>query len=238
MDIEYKRILIKLSGEILSGERGFGIDPATLSWISEEIKNIKDNFNIDIAIVIGGGNILRGSQASAQGMDRTTADYMGILATVINALAMQERLERLGVPTRVLSAIKMDQLCEFYIRRRAIRHLEKGRVVIFAGGIGNPYFSTDTTAVLRAIEIEADIIMKATKVDGIYDSDPLKNKNAKKFDHIRFIDVLKNGLKVMDSTAISLCMENKLPIKIFKLEKSGDIIKALTDKKAGSLITE
>jgi uridylate kinase len=231
----YKRIVLKLSGEALQGALGYGIDPAVLDSIARQIKDVR-SLGIEIAIVIGGGNIFRGIAGSARGMDRASADYMGMLATVINALALQDALERIGVFTRVLSAIEMQEVAEPYIRRRAIRHLEKGRVVIFAGGTGNPYFTTDTTAALRAIEISAEVILKATKVDGVYSSDPAKNRNAKKFDSLRYIDVLKKDLKVMDATATSLCMDNKLPIIVFDLRKSGNIKKVVLGQRIGTVV--
>lgn len=231
----FKRIVLKLSGEALQGSLGYGIDVHILSSIARQIKEVK-SLGIETAIVIGGGNIFRGIAGSTKGMDRASADYMGMLATVINALALQDALERIGVFTRVLSAIEMQQLAEPYIRRRAIRHLEKGRVVIFAGGTGNPYFTTDTTAALRAIEIGAEVILKATKVDGIYSADPVKNKNAKKFYTLRYIDVLKKGLKVMDATAISLCMDNELPVIVFSLKKEGNIKRVLTGEKIGTTV--
>lgn len=235
---KFKRVLIKVSGEALAGSQGFGIDPATVEWLSKEVKQLVDEFDMDLAFVIGGGNFMRGTLASQQGMERVTADYMGMLATVINALGVQDMLEKFGVPTRVQSAIKMDKLCETFIRRKAIRHLEKRRVVIFAGGTGNPYFSTDTAAVLRAIEINADVIMKATKVDGIYDSDPVKNADAKLLKQISFLDVLNRQLKVMDTTAISLCMENNLPIRIFKLMEKGNLRKVVAgDDTIGSTVS-
>jgi uridylate kinase len=232
---KFKRILLKLSGEVLMGDKNFGIDQKIVHSIASELKEISDS-GIQVAIVIGGGNIFRGLEASAEGMERTSADYMGMLATVLNALALQNALEQVGVPTRVQSAIEMRELAEPYIRRRAIRHLEKGRFVIFAGGTGNPYFTTDTTAALRAVEIGAQVILKATKVDGVYSSDPLKDRNAKKYSEISYIDVLKKGLQVMDSTAISLCMDNHLPIIVFSLMKSGNIKKILEGKKIGTLV--
>jgi uridylate kinase len=229
----YRRILLKLSGEALMGSKNFGIDHKVVQYISHELKGIS-KLRVQVAIVIGGGNIFRGLEASAEGMERTSADYMGMLATALNALALQNALERNGMPTRVLSAIEMRELAEPYIRRRAVRHLEKGRIVIFACGTGNPYFTTDTAAALRAMEIGADIIMKATKVDGVYTSDPLKDPSAKKFTEITYIDVLKKGLKVMDSTAISLCMDNNLPIRVFSLMRHGNIRKILEGKKIGT----
>lgn len=217
------------------GDRQFGIDQKVLQYIAGELKDVR-KLGGEIAIVIGGGNIFRGLEASAEGMERTTADYMGMLATALNALALQNVLEINGMPTRVLSAIEMRELAEPYIRRRAVRHLEKGRFVIFACGTGNPYFTTDTAAALRAVEIGADVILKATKVEGIYSSDPVKNPLAQKFQDITYMDVLKKGLKVMDSTAISLCMENNLPIMVFGLMKKGNIRKVLEGKKVGTLV--
>jgi uridylate kinase len=222
----YNRILLKLSGEALVGDGRFGIHPPILSRIASEVREVAES-GVQVAIVIGGGNIFRGVAGSTEGMDRANADYMGMLATVINAMALQDSLEKQGIFTRVLSAIKMEQICEPYIRRRAVRHLEKGRVVIFAAGTGNPYFTTDTAASLRAMEINAEVILKATKVDGIYDSDPKKNGNARRFKSITYLDVLKQNLNVMDSTAISLCMDNKLPILVFDLTQQGNIRRAV-----------
>lgn len=233
--LKYKRILLKLSGEALIGEKGFGIDSSTVDSIAKEIKKVVD-IGAKIAIVIGGGNIFRGVEASAKGMERASADYMGMLATVINALALQNALEKNNVPTRVQSAIDMRELAEPYIRRKAMRHLEKGRVVIFAAGTGNPYFTTDTAAALRAMEIGADVIMKATKVDGVYSSDPIKDPKAKKYATISYIDVLKKGLSVMDSTAISLCMDNNLPIVVFNLKGRDNIKKVVQGKKIGTMV--
>ncbi len=233
----YKRILLKLSGEALMGRRGLGIDPQVVNEVALELKEVKA-LGVEIGIVIGGGNIFRGLSASARGMDRVTADYMGMLATIINALALQDYLERYNVQTRVLTAIKMEQLAEPFIRRRAIRHLEKGRMVIFAGGTGNPYFTTDTAAALRAIEIEADAIMKGTKVDGVYDDDPKINKSAKKFDQLSYLDVVKKRLKVMDSTAVTLCMENNLPIIVFNLTIKGNLKKLILGKSIGTKVCE
>ncbi|NQV04582.1 MAG: UMP kinase, partial [Candidatus Omnitrophica bacterium] len=210
----YKRVVLKMSGEVLQGKRGYGIDPIVTESIAKEIKDTKKT-GVQIAIVIGGGNIYRGATASKRGVDRITADYMGMLATVINGLALQDALEKAGVETRVQTAIEMQELAEPYIRRRAVRHLQKSRVVIFVAGTGNPYFSTDTAASLRAIEINADVILKATKVDGVYSADPKKHKSAKKFKELKYIEVLNKGLKVMDSTAVSLCMDNNLPIIVF-----------------------
>lgn len=234
---KYKRAVLKLSGEALMGNRGYGIDPGTVDFIAKEIKDSL-GLGTEIAIVIGGGNIFRGMEAATKGMERATADYMGMLATVINALALQNSLEKLGIPTRVQSAIEMREVAEPYIRRRALRHLEKGRVVIFAAGTGNPFFTTDTAAALRAIEIGADVIMKATKVDGVYSADPAKFPDAKKFDTITYMDVLKKGLNVMDSTAITLCMDNDLPIVVFNLRGKGNIKKALAGKRVGTLVTK
>jgi uridylate kinase len=231
----YKRVLLKLSGEALMGEKSFGIDQKVVLYIANELKGIS-GLGVQVAIVIGGGNIFRGLEASAEGMERTTADYMGMLATVLNALALQDALEKHGLPTRVQSAIEMQELAEPYIRRRAIRHLEKNRLVIFGAGTGNPYFTTDTAASLRAVEIGAEVIMKATKVDGVYDSDPIKNPDAKMFRKITYIDVLKRGLRVMDSTAISLCMDNNLPIIVFSLMKKNNIRKILEGKMVGTLV--
>ncbi|MBI4697357.1 MAG: UMP kinase, partial [Nitrospirae bacterium] len=227
MKPKYNRVLIKISGEALMGDKGFGIDQKILQLISREIEEIY-GMGIQLAIVIGGGNIFRGLEASAEGMERTTADYMGMLATVLNALALQNALEHRGVETRVLSAIEMRELAEPYIRRVAMKHIQKGRVVIFASGTGNPYFTTDTAAALRAVEIGAQVIMKATRVNGVYSSDPLKDPAAKKYPQISYIDVLKKGLKVMDSTAISLCMDNNMPIMVFSLMERGNIRKVLT----------
>ncbi len=217
------------------GDKGFGIDSATVDFIAKEIKKVV-NLGAELAIVIGGGNIFRGVEASVKGMERASADYMGMLATVINALALQNALEKNNIPTRVQSAIEMRELAESYIRRKAMRHLEKGRIVIFAAGTGNPYFTTDTAAALRAMEIGADVIMKATKVDGVYSSDPVKDPKAKKFDTISYIDVLKKGLSVMDSTAISLCMDNNLPILVFNLKGKDNISKVALGKKIGTMV--
>lgn len=231
----FKRVVLKLSGEALQGRFGYGIDYDVTASIARQVKEVK-SLGVDVAIVIGGGNIFRGVSGSIKGLDRAAADYMGMLATVINGLALQDALEKNGVFTRVQTAIAMQQLAEPYIRRRAIRHLEKGRVVIFVGGTGNPYFTTDTTAALRAIEIGADVILKATKVDGVYSSDPVKNKKARKYETLRYIDVLKKGLKVMDATAISLCMDNNLPIIVFNLTKTGNIRKVITGVKIGTTV--
>ena len=231
----FKRVVLKLSGEALQGNLGFGIDYNILISIARQIKEVK-SLGVEMAVVIGGGNIFRGIAGSTKGMDRASADYMGMLATVLNALALQDALEKNGVFTRVQSAIEMEALAEPYIRRRAIRHLEKGRVVIFAGGTGNPYFTTDTTAALRAIEIGAEVILKATKVDGVYSSDPVKNKAAKRYETLRYIDVLKRGLKVMDATATSLCMDNELPIIVFSMKKAGNIKRVIMGEKIGTTI--
>lgn len=231
----YKRVLIKLSGEALVGAQGLGIDPKVVETIAIELKACKE-LGVQLGIVIGGGNIFRGLSASARGMDRVQADYMGMLATVINAMALQDYLERNNVYTRVQTAIKMEQLAEPFIRRRAIRHLEKGRVVIFAGGTGNPYFTTDTAASLRAIEIEADVILKGTKVDGVYDDDPVKNPNAKMFDRLTYLDVVNRGLGVMDTTAVTLCMDNNLPIVVFNLTKPGNLKRVLLGENIGTKV--
>lgn len=232
---KYKRILLKLSGEALSGDQGFGIDPAVIASIAQEVKRVTD-MGIEVAVVVGGGNFFRGLAASAQGMDRATADYVGMLATVMNSLLLQDSLEKNGVPTRVQSAIAMHQVAETFIRRRAIRHLEKGRVVILAAGTGNPFFTTDTTAALRAAELGVEAILKATKVDGVYDSDPKKNPNAKKFDKISYLDVLNQGLAVMDSTATTLCMDNNIPIVVFNLTVPGNIEKVVMGQPIGTVV--
>src|SRR6478752_3055712 len=232
----YKRILLKLSGEALAGDKGFGVETSRIHAIAGEIKEVSD-LGVQIAIVVGGGNFFRGVAEQARDMDRVSADHMGMLATVINALALQDAMEKQDIHTRVMSAIEMNQVAEPFIRRRAMRHLEKGRVVIFAAGTGNPYFSTDTAASLRAMEIKADAILKATKVDGIYDADPMLVKDATKFSEISYMEVLKRGLKVMDSTAISLCKDNNLPIIIFNLNRNGNIRKVLMGEKIGSLVS-
>lgn len=232
----YKRIVLKLSGEALAGEQGYGIDPHMIQNIAEQVKEIHE-LNVEIAIIVGGGNIWRGMAGAAKGMDRATADYMGMLATVMNSLALQDSLEDNGVQTRVQSSIEMRQVAEPYIRRRAIRHLEKKRVVIFAAGTGNPYFSTDTTAALRAAEIEADVILMAkNNVDGVYDSDPSTNPNAKKYDKLTYLDILKDGLAVMDSTASSLCMDNDIPLIVFSIAEKGNIRLAVTGEDIGTII--
>src|SRR6516225_1021754 len=232
----FKRILLKLSGEALAGQQGFGVSTERIHGIAAEIAEVQ-KLGVQMAIVVGGGNFFRGVAEQAKEMDRVSADHMGMLATVINALALQNALERQGVYTRVQSAIEMNQVAEPFIRRRAIRHLEKGRIVIFAGGTGNPYFSTDTAASLRAMEIKADAILKATKVDGIYDADPMIVKDAKKFSQITYMDVLRQGLKVMDATAISLCKDNNLPMIVFSLNERGNIRKVVTGEKIGSLVS-
>jgi len=231
----YRRILLKLSGEVLMGEQSYGIDPQVFRAIAEEIKEVY-LLGVQIAIVIGGGNIIRGIEASAQGMDRTSADHMGMLATVINALALQDALEKLGVPTRVQTAIEIRAVAEPFILRRAIRHLEKGRVVIFAAGTGNPYFSTDSAAALRALEIKADVILKATKVDGIYTADPAVYKDAVKLDELTYFNVLERGLKIMDASAITLCMDNAMPIIVFNLKVPGNIRRVVLGEKVGSRV--
>jgi len=234
----YKRIVLKISGEALRGKKSYGIDHETLNSIALQIKDIK-SLGVEVSVVIGGGNIFRGFKAtSSYGMDRSIADYIGMLATVMNGLALQDALERVHVFTRVMTAIEMRELAEPYIRRRAIRHLEKGRVVIFVGGTGNPYFTTDTTAALRATEIDADIILKATKVDGVYAKDPAKYKVKRIFKTLKYMDVLKRGLKVMDATAISLCMDNKIPIGVFNLTRRGNIRKFVTGKNIGTIVKE
>jgi uridylate kinase len=232
----FKRVLLKLSGEALAAGQGFGVDNTRVHEVAAELQDVH-SLGVQIAIVVGGGNFFRGVAEQAREMDRVSADHMGMLATVINALALQDALEKRGVFTRVMSAIEMNQVAEPFIRRRAIRHLEKNRVVIFAAGTGNPYFSTDTAASLRAMEIKADVILKATKVDGIYDADPVLVKEAKMFDQISYMDILRKGLKVMDSTAISLCKDNNLPIIIFNLNQTGNIRRVVTGEKIGSLVS-
>jgi uridylate kinase len=236
MSARYGRVLLKLSGEALMGEQQFGIDPAVATQIAKEIAEIQ-SLGIQTAIVIGGGNLFRGLAASAKGMDRATADYMGMLATVINGLALQDALEHVGVQTRVVTAIEMRAVAEPFIRRRAIRHMEKGRVVVFAAGTGNPYFTTDTAAALRAMEMKAEVIMKATKVDGIYSADPMLHPEATKYESISYIKVLEQGLKVMDATAISLCMDNKLPIVVFNLRTPGNMRRAVLGEPVGTTVT-
>lgn len=237
MPLKYRRVLLKISGEMLAGEQAYGIQPSVLHNLADEIADVL-TLKVEIAIVIGGGNIFRGLAASASGMERASADYMGMLATMLNALALQNALESKDVPTRVLSAIEMRQLAESYIRRRAIRHLEKKRVVIFAAGTGNPYFTTDTAAALRAMEIGADVIMKGTKVDGIYDADPMTTPTAKRFTELPFLSVLNKSLKVMDATAITLCMDNDLPIIVFNLTSSGNIRKIIEGDSIGTIVSK
>jgi uridylate kinase len=232
---KYKRIILKVTGEVFAGPQNFGIDANTVKAFAQEIQEVKE-LGCELALVIGGGNIFRGAIASEIGMDRASADTMGMLATVINSLALQDALEKLGVSTRVLSAIEMRQVAEPYIRRRATRHLEKGRVVIFAGGTGNPYFTTDTTASLRAMEVGAEVILKATKVDGVYDADPIKNEGAHRFEELSYIEVLNRELKIMDSTAISLCMDNNLPIIVFNLMEKGNIKRVVSGEPIGTLV--
>lgn len=231
----YKRILLKISGEVLTGEGSFGIDPSVIRQIAGEIKEVRA-LGVEVAIVIGGGNIFRGVAASSKGIDRVSADHMGMLATIINGIALQDALEKMGVQTRLQTAIEMRELAEPFIRRKAIRHLEKGRVVIFAGGTGNPFFTTDTTASLRAMEIGAEAILKATKVDGVFDADPLVNPRARKYDELTYLDVLKRQLKVMDATAISLCMDHQIPIIVFNLKKRGNIRRVIQGEKVGTKV--
>lgn len=232
---KYKRVVLKLSGEALAGSLGYGIDQDVLSSIAQQVKEVRE-FGVNVAVVVGGGNIWRGIAGSSKGMDRATADYMGMLATVMNSLALQDALEQVEVDTRVQVAIEMRQIAEPYIRRRAIRHLEKGRVVIFAAGTGNPYFSTDTTAALRAAEIEADVILMAKKVDGVYDSDPVKNEAAKKYDNLSYMEVLNQGLGVMDSTAASLCKDNGIPLIVFNVNQQGNILKVILGEEIGTYV--
>lgn len=233
----YKRVLLKLSGEVLAGEQGFGIDPNKASVLANEIKSIY-NLGIDIGVVIGAGNIFRGINAASRGMDRVTGDYLGMLATIMNAIAMQDALENIGCDTRTLSAISVNKISEPYIRRRAIRHLDKNRIVIIAGGTGNPFFSTDSAAALRAIELGADILLKGTKVDGVYNMDPVKNGDAKKYNTISYKKVLDDNLRIMDMTAITLCRENSLPIKVFNINNSGDLKQIVTGGNIGTLVSE
>lgn len=235
--MKYKRVLLKLSGEALMGDKSFGIDPARIAQYAADVKKVVDS-GVQVAIVIGGGNIFRGLQAAENGIERAQGDYMGMLATVINGMALQSALEAAGMFTRLLSAIKMEQICEPYIRRRAIRHLEKGRVVIFGAGTGNPYFTTDTAASLRAIEIEADVILKGTRVDGIYSADPEKDTSATKFDTISFAQVYKDSLNIMDMTAFTLCKENNLPIIVFDMNKPGNLTRVLQGENIGTLVTD
>lgn len=233
--VKYKRVLLKLSGEVFGGKQKYGIDPETLMVIAKEIKEVK-KYNVDIAIVVGGGNIFRGISGFASGMDRATGDYMGMLATVINALALQDALEKTGVYSRVQTAIEMKSVAEPFIRRRAMRHMEKGRVVILAAGTGNPYFSTDTAAALRAAELDADVILKATKVGGIYDADPVKNPHAKKFNKLTYLEILNKKLKVMDATAVSLCMDNNIPIVVFDLTRHGNVARVVLGQNVGTVV--
>ena len=233
---KYKRVVLKISGEALSGNKNSGIDNETIEKIAAEIKDVKQ-LGVELAIVIGGGNIWRGKETKIKAIDRVTSDYMGMLATVINAIALQDVIEKYNIVTRVQSAIEISKLCEPYIRRRALRHLEKDRIVIFAGGTGNPYFTTDTTAVLRAIELKADVLLKATQVDGVYSDDPKKNKNAKKYDSITFMEAIKKRLKIMDMSAFSLCMDNNLPVIVFNLHKPGNIVNSILGKHIGTIIT-
>ncbi|HEY5513137.1 MAG TPA: UMP kinase [Geomonas sp.] len=231
----YKRVLLKLSGEALGGEQGYGIDPITITTIAQEVKRVVE-LGVQLSLVIGGGNIFRGLAASSKGMDRASADYMGMLATMINSLALQDALEKIGVDTRVQSAIAMAEVAEPYIRRRAIRHLEKGRVVIFGAGTGNPYFTTDTAASLRAMEIGADVILKGTKVDGVYSADPNKDPSATKYETLDYLEVLRKGLQVMDATAISLCMDNSLPIIVFDVTTDGNIVRVVCGDRIGTIV--
>ncbi len=233
--VRYTRILLKISGEVLTGTKDYGIDSAVIRQIAREIREIR-SLGVEVAVVIGGGNIFRGVAAASKGMDRASADDMGMLATVINGIALQDALEKMDVRTRVQTAIEMRQVAEPYIRRRAIRHLEKGRVVIFTGGTGNPYFTTDTTASLRAMEIGADVILKGTKVDGVYDKDPLLHKGARKYGELTYLDVLKKRLKVMDATAVSLCMDHQMPIIVFNLRKSGNVKRIIAGDRVGTKV--
>jgi uridylate kinase len=237
MSLKYKRVLLKLSGESLMGKKGFGIDPAVVDFFADEIKKVHEA-GVEIGIVIGGGNIFRGLSATDQGIERVTGDYMGMLATMINSLALQNAIEKIGLFSRLMSAIHMEQIAEPYIRRRAIRHLEKGRIVIFGSGTGNPYFSTDTAASLRAVEVEADVIVKGTRVDGIFDSDPEKNPNAFKFENISYIDILKKNLRVMDLTAVSLCQENHLPMVVFNMDVPGNLLALVNGENLGTLVKD
>jgi uridylate kinase len=234
-NLKYKRILLKLSGESLMGKKGFGIDPVVVDFFAEEVRKVHE-LGVQIGIVIGGGNIYRGLSASDQGIDRVAGDQMGMLATMINALALQNAIEKIGIYSRLMSAIKMEEIAEMFIRRRAIRHLEKNRIVIFGAGTGHPYFSTDTAGALRAVEIQADVIIKGTRVDGVFDSDPEKNKMANRFEKISYTDILKKNLRVMDLTAVSLCQENDLPIIVFNMNKSGNLVKLVKGEKIGTYI--
>jgi uridylate kinase len=231
----YRRVLLKISGEALMGDRQYGVDPKTCKQVAEQIRDVHA-LGVEVAVVVGGGNIFRGLAASASGMDRATGDYIGMLATVMNGLALQDALEKGGIPTRVMSAIAMNEVAEPYIRRRAVRHMEKGRVVIFAAGTGNPYFTTDTAAALRAVEVAAEVILKGTKVDGVYDSDPLKNRNARRYEHLGYGQVLADRLQVLDSTAITLCMENDLPIIVFDMNQPENIRRVALGERVGTLI--
>lgn len=233
----YKRVLLKLSGEVLAGKQDFGIDPEQAHYLAEEVKSLRD-MDVEVGLIIGAGNIFRGIQAAGKGMDRVTGDYLGMLATIMNAIAVQDALEQMDCDTRTLSAINVSQIAEPYIRRRALRHLEKGRVVIVAGGTGNPYFTTDTAAVLRATELKAEIVLKGTKVDGVYDQDPVLNSDAKKYESITFKEVLNQELRVMDMTAITLCKENNLPIRVFNITRKGDLQKLVNGNKVGTLVSE
>jgi uridylate kinase len=234
--LRYRRILLKLSGEALLGDRPYGVDPAFCAFVARQVAEVH-RLGVQVGIVVGGGNIFRGLAAAAKGMDRATGDYIGMLATVMNALALQDALERAGVQTRVMSAIGMNEVAEPYIRRRAVRHLEKGRVVLLAAGTGNPYFTTDTAAALRAVEIGAEVILKATKVDGVYDADPLTHPNAKRYDHLEYADLLRDQLRVLDATAVSLCMENDLPIVVFDLNQPNNITRVALGERVGTLIS-
>ncbi len=233
----YHRVLLKLSGEVLAGEQGFGIDPNKASYLAEEVKSIYD-LGVEIGLIIGAGNIFRGMQAASKGMDRVTGDYLGMLATIMNAISVQDALEKVGCETRTLSAISVSQIAEPYIRRRAIRHLDKGRVVIVAGGTGNPFFTTDSAAALRATELGAEIVLKGTKVDGVYDKDPMLHDDAVKYENITFTKILINNIRVMDLTAITLCKENKLPIRVFNINNPGDLKKLVLGSKIGTLVSE
>lgn len=235
--IKWEKVVLKIGGESLAGKSGYGISSSQVNAIAREIKKVRE-LGVRMGVMVGGGNILRGEIASKQGVDRATSDYMGMLATIINALALQDILERMGVVTRVQTAIEMQEIAEPYIRRRALRHLEKGRIIIFAGGTGNPYFTTDTAAALRALEIGAQVILKATKVDGVYSSDPLKDKSAKRFARIKYGEFLRRRLEVMDATAVSLCMDNHLPIVVFSLQKRGNIKRIVLGERAGTIITD
>jgi len=234
--LRYKRVLLKLSGEALLGNRQYGVDPAFCAFVASQVAEVH-RLGVQVAIVVGGGNIFRGLAAAASGMDRATGDYIGMLATVMNGLALQDALERAGIQTRVMSAIAMNEVAEPYIRRRAVRHLEKGRVTIFVAGTGNPYFTTDTAAALRAVEIGAEVLLKATKVDGVYDADPLKEPNARRYDQLEYADLLRDQLKVLDSTAVSLCMENDLPIVVFDLNRPDNITRVARGEPVGTLIS-